>query len=361
MIVNKLQVSNFRNISSVNLEFCRGINIFYGDNGSGKTNLLEAIFTLCLGRSQRGAIDTVLIREGSDTYRLEGSVECKNRSSALAVAYQKGWRKKITVDSVVIRAAELYERFCAVACGPEDSEILSGSPGVRRLFLDIYLSQLSPRYMSYLVDYQKALAQKNAALKKDMDPSPFDPLLVAAGSQIVFARARFLRDLADASSRYYQTISGRETFSVAYLPKVSVESEDSIEEIAAELARELEMQRHKEAIVKTALVGPHRDDITFSVGGLPARTHGSQGQWRTAAVALKLAVYQLLKTKRESPPVLLLDEIFAELDASRSAQLMELFAGADQLFLTTASEPPPAIGVGGRRFRIVDGGVEGID
>jgi len=362
MIVNTLQVSNFRNISSLHMEFCRGVNVFYGSNGSGKTNLLEAIFTLCLGRSQRGAADSVLVQEGQETYRLEGAVQNSNRAACVAVAYQRGWRKKITIDSVAIKAAELYEQFCAVACGPEDSDILSGSPGARRLFLDIYLSQLSQRYMSNLTDYQKALAQKNAALKQEMDSSLFDPLLVSAGARIIDARKRFLGDLAAVASRHYETISGRETLGILYVPKVSGAMEaNGVEETAGAFQRDLEMQRRKEEIVKTALVGPHRDDISFTVGGLPARTHGSQGQWRTAAVALKLAVYKLLKTRRESPPVLLLDEIFAELDARRSRQLMDLFGGADQLFLTTASEPPVAINGLTRRFRIADGCVEDID
>ena len=148
---NTISLTDFRNFSSLKTELHPGVNIFYGRNGSGKTNLLEALFVLCLGRSQRGAPDVLLVRNGCDVYRLEGAVESEGRSQTLAVAYQRHSRKKITIDSVAVRIAELYEQFLVVSAGPEDSAILSGPPSVRRAFVDIYLSQLSGKYLADLV------------------------------------------------------------------------------------------------------------------------------------------------------------------------------------------------------------------
>ena len=358
-MVSSLKATNFRNFEALAAAFAPGVNIFYGDNGSGKTNFLEAIFTLCLARSQRGAPDAVLLKSEADYYRLQGRVESAGREAEIAVAFERGGRKRIAVDSVAVRAAELYAQLCLVAAGPEDSEILAGPPAARRLFLDIYLSQMAPSYLADLTDYRKALAQKNAALRSEMDPSPFEPLLIACGARVIRARKAFLADLAPLAADRYQAVSSGESVATAYEPGVAMEP-DETESAAIEGAFELSLgaAREREMATRTALVGPHRDEVAFSIGGLPARSHGSQGQWRTAAVCLKLAVYELLQRKRKVTPILLLDEIFAELDALRSRQLMEILGNGGQIFLTTAGEPPRSISRGARRFRIARGAIE---
>lgn len=362
MKVESLSISNFRNIENLRAEFVPGVNVFFGDNGSGKTNLLEAIFTLCLGRSQRGAADNILVKDDADTYRLEGHIDASSGGLTLAVAYQRGGRRKITIESAPVKASELYERFCVVSSGPEDSDILSGPPSARRLFIDLYLSQLSQSYLTSLTDYQKALTQKNAALKREMDPDPFDPLLCAYGSRVIQARKQFLDELTPIASRHYEDISGGEQIKIKYKPKVSWEGSESSLEVIEEAFRDaLEANVDRERVLKTSMVGPHRDEVKFTIGDFPARSHGSQGQWRTGAVSLKLAVYEMLQQKRRTQPILLLDEIFAELDPGRAQHLMELFSEVNQLFLTTASEPPVTITNHVRRFRIAHGTIEGID
>ncbi len=362
MIVESLSVTNFRNFASLGVEFVPGVNVFFGDNGSGKTNLLEAIFTLCLGRSQRGAADNILVKAEAEVYRLEGNIKTSAANLSLAVAFQKGGRRRITIDSAPAKARELYERFSVVSSGPEDSDILSGPPSARRLFIDIYLSQLSQSYLTALSDYQKALTQKNSALKQEMDPSPFDPLLCAYGSKIILARKLFIEELGPIASGHYTNIAGGEKLGIRYRPKVSCDDVDDDQAKMEEAFQEaLAANAERERVLRTAVVGPHRDEVKFTIGEFPARTHGSQGQWRTAAVSLKLAVYELLRKKRSSEPILLLDEIFAELDINRAQQLMGLFVGVNQLFLTTANEPPVTIENDVRRFRIASGGIEGID
>lgn len=359
MKISSLAVTNFRNFESLSVEFCPGVNIFYGSNGAGKTNLLEAICVFMLGRSQRGAADAVLTKEDRPYYRLQGIVVDSDRPTELSLAYERAGRKRVMVDGVPVKLVELYERFSAVAAGPEDTSILAGSPSVRRQFLDMYLSQYSGRYLADLTDYQKALAQKNAALKNGMDPIPFDTVLASVGSRLMSVRAGFLTEVGTHAASHYTAIAGGETLDLTYRPSVQLEYGDvDPAPIEARIVSTFEKYRERERMMKVSLVGPHRDDILFEIGGYPARTHGSQGQLRTAAISLKLAVYHLLREQRGRPPVLLLDEIFAELDNNRSTGLVNAFDGFGQLFLTTAVTPPEQLMRQSRNFRIRTGTIE---
>ncbi|MEW5797071.1 MAG: DNA replication and repair protein RecF [Candidatus Zixiibacteriota bacterium] len=358
MAVHSLALTNFRNLRGGTVRFGAGSNVLYGANGSGKTNLLEAIFMVCLGRSQRGAADAVLLGRDADFFRLEGEIESGSNRHKLAVAYQRGFRKKLTIDTKPARAFELFELNSLVAAGPEDSEILSGPPSIRRLFLDLYISQHSTTYLADLTDYQRALTQKNAALRGELDATPFDPMLVEYGTKVILQRAGFLRSLGVRSVSAYARIAGGEQLVVEYQSNIPISLESmNVDSARAAFEAELSRVADRERAVQTSLAGPHRDEVFFGIGGLPARTHGSQGQWRTAAVALKLAVYDMLREKRGEPPVLLLDEIFAELDNDRTARLVESFGDIGQLFLTTAVRPPDQLMARAERFRLVDGQV----
>lgn len=360
MLIDHVNSTDFRNLASIDIAFSPGANVFYGDNGSGKTNLLEALFVLCLGRSQRRAPDQVLVRTGCEVFRLVGKVRYDGQSQELTVAYQRGGKKKVELDGAPFRIVELFERHSVVAAGPEDSDIFSGPPSVRREFIDLYLSQYSQLYLDDLRHYHRALAQKNAALKREMDSAPFDSLLARFGSRIMRARAEFLDTLEKPAVAHYHTISGGEHFDMEYQPSIPFDATCNVEELESQVMQALDGIRKREATVGSSLIGPHRDDVAFLILGQPAKTHGSQGQWRTAAISLKLAMYDLLRRKRKVAPVLLLDEIFAELDARRSHELINLFGGFDQLFLTTALEPPEPLRQGGCRFRIAGGNVQEI-
>ncbi len=356
MIINSLSLTNFRNFENLKTDFSDSVNIFYGKNGSGKTNLLEAIFVLCLGRSHRAASETVLVHNDYDFYRIEGNLTQDDVTVELAVAYQKHSRKKITLDQVAIKTSELYDNFCAVAVGPEDSEILAGSPSARRTFIDIYLSQYSKRYLRFLTDYQKVLQQKNAGLKNRLDISAYNEMLILTGSEIILLRKQFLEAIKNETKENYQKIASGSDFSLEYKPSVkNSDMAESLEQIQTAFREILENYKMKESVMERSLVGPHLDDISFYINALPARNYGSQGEIRTAALSLKLAVYKLIKEKRKITPLLLLDEIFAELDLGRSEQLINLFANFDQLFLTTAVEPPEFLKSTGKSFLIDDG------
>lgn len=356
----KIKIENFRNIKILTSDFSSGVNIFFGNNGSGKTNLLEAIFMLCLGRSHRAAQEIVLINNDSDYYRIEGLIKENSKQSELAVAFQKGSRKKVALDKVAIKTSELYDNFCAVTAGPEDSNIISGSPSLRRNFIDVYLSQYSQKYLHHLSHYQKALAQKNAALKNEMNAEPFNMLLSDTGSQIMLMRADFIKSIKEIATISYDKISGGDLFDLVYQPSIKTETFNlSHEELKEIYMNNLREHKQREEIMASSLYGPHRDELYFEINQSPAKTHGSQGEWRTAALSLKIAVHRLIKEKRDINPLLLLDEIFAELDHDRSEALMEYFEGFEQLFLTTAVEPPDFIMKNSRSFKIDSGQIIG--
>jgi DNA replication and repair protein RecF len=358
MLIKNINLTSFRNFKSASAIFGPGVNIFYGKNGSGKTNLLEAVFVLLLGRSSRGAADAVMLKENAEVFRLEGEVEIGSKNYNLAIGYQIRGRKRITIDKVGIKSSELFERCTAVSAAPLDMEIIFGAPAKRREFINIYLSQASARYLANLGDYQKALEQKNAFLKQDHNgnDNPYDELLVKYGSAVIYDRHCFLEAIAGSAVGHYEKIAGGQKLGIVYMPSVRVESgQYYIEQIEKSFHDKLGRYKERERILETSLVGPHRDDIEFTIGEYPARTHGSQGEMRTAAISLKLAVFEYLKEIRRETPILLLDEIFAELDNNRKEQLIESFGEFGQLFLTTASEIPEKLLLNSRRFRIEPG------
>jgi DNA replication and repair protein RecF len=363
MRIDSLSLTNFRNFTSAIIRPGEQANIFIGDNGSGKTNLLEAIFTLCLGRSQRRARDVMMVRENGENYfRLEGIGEVEGREVRLVCAYEKGGRKKITVDDNPVRISKLFELFSIISMAPEDVALFAGSPSGRRRFMDLHLSQSSPSYLSDLTDYNKALAQKNSFLKNHPgDECPFDPLLIDFGSRIMTARHGYIHFLQALAPGYYDQIIGATSnpetpiFTCEYKPNVPFQTK---EEIAAAFEAKLAASRRKEEILESAVVGPHRDEIDFTINSFPVRGYGSQGELRSAAVAIMMAAANFLESRRDEKPILLLDEIFAELDHHRRDHLAGLFSGFEQIFLTTAIDPPKTINDRAVFFNIQPGKVE---
>ncbi len=355
----RLFISDFRNFNKSELEFSDNINVLYGKNGSGKTNILEAIFVLLLSRSPRGATDAVMINENSDFYRLEGEVNTDTGTYNLAIGCQRGGRKKISIDKLPVKAGELFESFTAVSAAPEDIDLAAGPPSKRRDFINIYLSQASAKYISNLSDYMKSLAQKNAFLKQQnqISETPYDDLLIKYGVEIILARRDFLERLSEKTALFYEKISGGDSLSLNYKSSVGFEMGATAEEIANNFREKLNRYRERERIMQSSMVGPHRDEIEILIGDYPARTHASQGELRTAAISLKLAVFEYLKAVRKIRPILLLDEIFAELDVNRQEMLVDLFGDFGQLFLTSASHLPRTLSGNGKKYKIENGAV----
>ena len=362
--VASLEVDGFRNIAHLAARFCAATNVFYGDNAAGKTNLLESLHVVLLGRSQRGAADAAMVGRRHDVYRLTGTVGWGDESHDLAVACERGGRKRVTIDGVNSRTSELYGLVRAVSVGPEDSAIVAGPPSRRRSFVDMYLAQLSRRYLNTLTDYTRVVAQRNAALREGQDSSGFDPLLIEYGAEIIVARRDFLVHLASLGAGHYGAIAEGACLEVRYRPSVNGLRDDADRgEIQERFADHLISMSDRERLLGATVVGPHRDEIEIDIDGVRAREFGSQGEWRSAAIALKLAVYDLLRQREERCPVLLLDEIFAELDQKRSAALIDAFGDMGQVFLSTASRPPERLlaAGGARSFRMAAGELQESD
>jgi len=359
MHLANIDICNFRNFFKAEIQFNNGVNIFHGQNGSGKTNLLEAVFMVLLGRSARGANDAVMLNEKSEHYRLEAEVVKNDKRHIFAIAYQKSGRKKITKDKIDIKIVELFKENSAVFASPSDIDILAGAPAVRREFLNVYISQVFPTYLADLSEYQKILAQKNSFLKQNhAGECIYNDLLVKCGARLMHTRLNFVKEISKYASRYYDRISGSHKFETLYRPSVALEGDDfNINEIETAFMLKLTRYKEREKIMQTALVGPHRDDIEFIIRDYPARTHGSQGELRTAAIGLKLAVFDYIKDSRGHPPVLLLDEIFAELDKDRCDRLIESFGNFGQVFITTASSIPEKLSDSAKSFLIKDGAI----
>ncbi|MCH7878983.1 MAG: DNA replication/repair protein RecF [candidate division Zixibacteria bacterium] len=384
MHVISISLKDFRNLEDITLTFDAGVNIFTGPNGSGKTNLLEAIATLCLGRSQRqNASDQALINSASDSYRLTGEISTEQRVCTLAVAFQAGRGKKITLDEQPAKVSALFREFAVVSLLPEDSAIIFGPPAVRRNFLDLHLSQASASYLDDLSHYHRTLTQRNSHLKQfgiDDHGTPFDEQLIDYGSRITHTRALFLDIIAKSGGSIYQILAPDsilhcEYFSSALLSSIDRRNHSSgyvgaeisgtttnfvkmdIDHIKNSYIDRLDRRRSQEAMRETTLVGPHRDDFDMTIDNLPARTHSSQGEWRCAAIALKLAAFGYLKEKYGSAPLLLLDEVFAELDEDRQRALVGAFGDYKQLFLTTALSPPQSLADKAAIFHVSHGRV----
>jgi len=359
MYLQSLKINNFRNFSSFELFPDKAINIFYGNNGSGKTNILEAVFMLCLGRSHRGAPDLVMIKEGEETLLIEGDISHDNFSNKVSIGSQGRGRKKIAIDRIAVKQTELFDLHSIVSAGPGDSSIISGTPSLRRNFIDTYLSQISQEYISMLIDYQRCLSQKNAALKTEMDPSPFNAILISLAASITKFRAAFLAEIAAKASKAYEKISNGGKLIIKYESSAAPECNfENINEIRDAFQYRLMDYEQRERILKTALIGPHRDDISFYIDSFPSRTHSSQGELRTTAISLKVAVYDIIRIRKKVSPILLFDEIFAELDESRCEMLISLFPDFGQIFLTTAVMPPSMLQNNAKNFYIKNGKLE---
>jgi len=366
--VESLSLRNFRNYEAVDLHFEPFGYLFWGGNAQGKTNLLEAIHYLCVARSQRNAADEELIRRGAEHLLLSGiGVDAGNRRVSVEIlsARERGRQLKIN-GKIHRRISDLLGLLYVVNLSPEDVAMVVGPPRQRRRFLNYCICQISAAHLASLQEYQRILLQRNMALRSRSggrwraaaadELEAWDQQLVAVGTRIIRKRGEVLRKLNPEVNLFHRRISdGDEQLSLTYKPALAVADDADIE---GQFRATLERLRERELKFGMTLVGPHRDDVVMTVNGLDLRVFGSQGQHRTAAIALKLAAARFLEKARGEQPILLLDDVFAELDQERTRLLFGLLAEFGQLFIATAKESDLA-GCGGdlRRMIIADGTV----
>lgn len=339
MILQSLSITGFKNIESAAPEFSHNVNCLLGNNGMGKSNLLDAIYLLSYCRSFTGVADSALIRRGGSFATVAGHYLRRGIDEHIAVAIRPGRRKSFK------RGGKEYQRladhiglFPLVLVSPADMELTQGEPSERRRFIDQIASQSDARYLDALMRYNAATEQRNRLLRAEAEPDAalFEAIemqMDAAGSYITRRRAATIGALAEIFAAYYRGIAGGgEVPGLEYRP-----NGDSPAVEPGDLAARLAARRGRDRILGYTTSGPHRDDIDMTVDGAPVRRVASQGQSKTFTTALRFAQYELLRKSLELNPLLLLDDIFDKLDSRRVASIMSLVADSGafgQIFIT---------------------------
>lgn len=343
MILAELELRNFRNYQHAVLSLSPRVNIFYGENAQGKTNLLEAISLLSIGRSFRTKKETELIRWEEENCYLKGiySDQLEQQQIEIGIALKE---KKIKLNGQICRMGDL-PHIPVVIFSPDDLQMIKGGPQLRRDFLDFYLVQMEPQYRYIYYNYYKVLQQRNKYLKdgvKDRDlMDTWDEQLIVKGAKVIKYRLSFLGQIREAVAKAHHAISGQsESIGFHYLCFQNQVFEEEGEEAALKeiFRQELKKVRNWETERGITLVGPHRDDISFLLNHqIELRNFGSQGQQRTAVLALKLGLVEKITENRGVQPLILLDDVMSEFDDARKRYLLEMLLGTAQTFLTSTN------------------------
>lgn len=346
MFLKTLHLWRYRNYSDQWVEFSAPKTILLGENAQGKSNLLEAVELLATLRSHRASRDRDLVMDGEDESRIAANLTRDSGTLDLGIVLRRNGRRTLMGNSQTLRRqVDFLGYLSAVEFSSLDLELVRGGPQHRRSWIDTLLVQLEPVYAHLLQQYGQVLRQRNALLKRiakddDTKPDPtelaiWDAQLATVGTHIIRRRARAIARLAPLAHTWHSNISDhRETLDIAYAPNVPAEP-DEPDKIQAALLAKIRERAIAEQVQGTTLVGPHRDDIHFTINDTPARQFGSQGQQRTLVLALKLAELKLIETVNGEPPLLLLDDVLAELDLNRQNKLLETIQDRFQTLITT--------------------------
>ncbi len=341
MYIERLILKQFRNYESAMLEFSPYTNVIYGNNAQGKTNILEAVYLFSQGRSHRAKTDRELIRFGDEYARIAIDFKDSERSYNGQMQLLLKGRKSVSINHVhITKLSMLMNYLNVVMFSPEDLDLVKGSPSARRRFIDSCVSQMYPSYLAELIDYTKALNQKNSLLKilrskgKKSDPTLeiWNEQLSESGAKIMRSRIDFIRSVNDSARNIQNEISG-ESLDIKYIPSVRCENiskEKFFEYLMSKASREIDMA--------ASMYGIQRDDIDIYVNGRQARSFGSQGQQRTAALSMKMAQAEYINSLKGEYPVMLLDDIMSELDINRRMYLSERIRDKQVLITSTDTD-----------------------
>lgn len=355
MRVTHLRLKHFRNHTDTSLTFGEGINAFLGDNGQGKTNVLEALSYLSLTKSFYASGDGTVLQIGRETFEVEGTIVSDNGvGHQVRVTYNRGGEKTFTINSIKPEThASVIGRFPIVILSPENNAITFGGPAERRKFLDLLLSQISRAYLEDLLEYRRALKQRNKLLADARNSQTFIPellepwtaALVEHGARIIRQRRVFVEEFRSEVQKAYRELVGGTTGSpvsespdMRYSSLPGIDQTATLEEIKRLMGDELQERVGEERRRGTTLVGPHRDDLYLTINGISMQQFASQGQHKTMLIALKIAEFHYLKERRGEVPVVLLDDVFSELDEHRSRLLLTAASRLGQTFITTTDE-----------------------
>lgn len=347
MFLKSISLENFRNYEKLDLELAETnqITILTGENAQGKTNLLEAIYLLSIAKSFRVGSYLDLIQTNKDFGRVTGMIEEDGQTKELEV-FLSNKPKKIKaakINQTIGRVTDFLGNFLSVLFSPEDINLVNGEPGFRRRFLNIMISSLDKHYMRALLEYQAILQQRNKLLVlieqkrgKVAELDFWNEKLVEHGSYIIWQRTETIRDLEKIVPDYYQSIS--QTEDIVGLEYVSSLTSFSREQTAELFRKELQKRLDFDLKRQTTGIGPHRDEVKFFINGQPLNCLGSRGEYRSFVISLKLAEMAVISKKTGRRPVLLLDDVFSELDEGRQKRLLQAISGFQTIITTTAIE-----------------------
>ena len=350
MKIERIKLINFRNHEDTEIEFAPHLNLITGSNGSGKTNLIDAIHYLCMSRSFVASSDQYIAHQDYKYFMINGSFKGEVRPQfKISCSYSRGEGKKNFVnDSPLDRFSDLIGMVPVVVLSPEDLKLTGDGPIERRSFLDSMISQISTPYLKDLIDYRKIRKQRNRLLQEfkgslsmlQTQLEPWNVQLAKKGASIIKKRSEVLDRFVIYLALQYQTITGLKLQpSLKY--QTIVEIPGTIDEIEAEFLNQLENNFEKEAEREQTLIGPHRDEIVFYLGDMELRNYGSQGQHRLFSMAMKMGQLFYYLDELDDLPILLLDDLFGNLDQEKTSVITEtLTKHAGQTFITSASEMP---------------------
>ena len=338
MYIKEIKLNSFRNYKEERVYFNENSNIIKGKNGQGKTNLLESIYILSMGKSFRTLKDDELIKFGEKGFSIKGLFIKDGEELSIEIR-QKGKEKKIIIDGVVKKKnADLLENVYVVVFSPDDLKIVEESPEIRRKFMDRELFMIKPLYYIELNKYLKALESKKKILKQEIINEElldiYDDFIAEHGAKVMKYRASFVETLDEVSRNIEETITdGEEELKVFYDSNVKVK--EKIDDQKEEILISLKENRKRELINRKTYAGPHRDDLKITSNGVDLRKYGSRGQQRTAALSLKLAELEMIKKETGEDAILLLDDVLSELDEERQRKIINSFE-KNQLFISAA-------------------------
>ena len=334
MKILSLNLKNYRNCENVSLDFSKRKTLIIGKNAQGKTNILESIYFLSGLKTPRTSVVSDLIKFGTNSCEINANLERNNTEIELDFLYNIEKKRELKINKVKSQPRDFKQCLKTVLFSTKDLLLLRGTPQDRRDWLDRAISQIYPAYDERLSKYDKIRVQKNNLLKNDCIDNTlldiYNEQLVITGANIILLRQKFLKEIQQIASSKHKIISDSEEFSLNYTcPK------EEINEICEYLKNELEQRKNEEIARHQSCVGPHRDDIEFKINGIDAVKFASQGQQRTLVLALKLGELQIIKEKTGYSPILLLDDVLAELDEVRQNYLLKSIDDDVQTIITS--------------------------
>ena len=342
MILKELELKNYRNYEDLNLNFSPNINIFYGDNAEGKTNILESIYVLAITKSHRINIDKHLIKEGLQATKITGKIEVNKETKKFEMLINtKG--KSAKINNITIKKISNYiSNFNVIMFYPSDLDLIKGNPSSRRKFLNIEIAQIDNKYLSTLNEYNLLVKNRNEYIKnkkhEELDLnylSIINEQIAKKGAIIYQKRNKFIENLNKKAENIYKTIFQEGNLSVEYKTNIDIKDYTDLINIKDLFYKKLNSNIKRDLFLGMTTNGPHRDEIIFYIDGKDVRLHASQGQQRIIIVCLKLGEIELFKESTGEYPILLLDDIFSELDEKKKNNIIKYIQKDIQTFITT--------------------------